>query len=339
MKNTEVFDKYIYRNIATNYYIRKDHLEKEFLDGLQKRKIDEKFLYIGERQANSWINLCKSPEYDYYRVSKNLLQNHVENFVSDHTGDVNVIALGPGDALKEKIVVNHLQEKHRVNLFFVDTSKEILNIAIKNTVDSDVLKEVFMADLMHFRHIRHLSRYVKKHYSATNFFTLLGNTIGNYPPAMMLKTLRNAMTPGDKILIEVHAKSGGSIEEEATQIREIIKKHHNNPALQERILALLSEASIEEADGTIEVEFNKDKFFPQMGVIEQYFCFNRNKTITYLGEEVYFVKGERILVGYSNKYTFQSLDYRNILTSHGLHIIKHATDDTGKCYQLLCELA
>ena len=326
------------RNINTNYYIRKQDLEKDFLDNLQQRRIDEKFSYIGKQQANTWINLCKSPEYDYYRISKNLLQNHVENFVADHTGDVNIIVLGPGDALKEKIVVDCLREKHRVHLFFVDTSKEILNIAIKNTEDSDVLKEVFVADLMQFKHIKHLSRYVKKYYSATNFFVFLGNTLGNYPPAMMLKTIRNAMIPGDKILIGVHAKSAGNIEEEATQIHEIIKGY-NNSTLREHILALLSEAHIEATDGIIEIEFNKNKHFPQMGAIEQYFCFGRNKVVTYNGEDIYFGKGERILVSYSNKYTFESLDYRNILTSHGLHVIKHAEDDTGKCYQMLCELA
>ena len=329
----------MHHNINTNYYIRKQDLEKDFLYNLQQRRIDEKFSYIGERQANSWINLCKSPEYDYYRISKNLLQNHVENFVADHTGDVNIIVLGPGDALKEKIVVDCLREKHRVHLFFVDTSKEILNIAIKNTADSDVLKEVFMADLLQFKHIKHLSRYIKKDYSSTNFFIFLGNTFGNHPPAMMLKTIRSAMTPGDKILIEVHAKSMDSIEEEATQIKEIVKRYNNNPILRERNLALLAEAHIEATDGYIEIEFNKEKLFPQMGAVEQYFCFNRSKTITYLGQDVYFAEGERILLGYSNKYTFKSLDYRNILTSHGLHIIKHAKDPSGKCYQMLCELA
>ena len=324
-------------NINVNNYTREDHLKKEFLGNLQQRKIDDKFSYVGGRQANSWFNICNSPEYTYYRNSKQLLEDTIQDFVADHKGDVNVIAFGPGDALKEKAVVNAFLKQHRASLFFVDTSREILNEAIKNTADSDLLKEVFVADLRNFMDIKEISQSIKRHYNPTNFFTFLGNTLGNYPQAMILTTLRNAMTSGDKILIDVHIKSAGSIEEEVAQAHEMVKSYNNNPSFRERTLALLSEARIEETDGVIEVEFNKDNLFPQMDVVELYFRFNRNKIITYLGEDVYFGKDERILVGYSNRYTFETLE--NILSSHGLRIIKDVKDDTGKYCQVLCTLA
>lgn len=326
------------RNITTCYYTPKKDIDQEFLNCLQQRKIDEKFSYIGERQANSWINICNSPEYTYYRESKKLLQHCIQNFVADHTADVNIIVLGTGDALKEKIVVNHLLEKCRVNLFFVDISKEILNIAVKNIEDSNVLKELFIADFTKLRDIKEISQYIKTNYNATNFFTFLGNTIGNYPQALMLTTLRNIMAPGDKILIDIHTKPPDSVKKEASQIDEIIKAY-NNPSFRERTLVLLAEASIEATDGDIKMEFCNDEFFPEMEVIKQYFCFNRNKTITYRGENICFAKGDRILVGYSNKYIFTPLEKKNVFTSHGLRIINHATDTTKRYYQLLCELA
>ena len=319
-------------------YIQKEQLKKEFLYGLQNRKIDEKFSYIGEQQANAWVALCNAPEYAYYRNSKQLLEHCIQDFLANHKGDVNVIVLGPGNALKEKIVVNHLRERHRVNLFFVDISREMLTIAIKNTEDSDVLKEVFIADLTNFTDIKNISQYVKNHYSTTNFFTLLGNTLGNYPQAIMLKTLRNAMEPGDKVLIDCRVTLAGNAEEETSQIAKMIKEY-NNPIFRELLLGSLSKAHIEATDGTIEVEFDSDEFFPQIDMVKQYFRFNRDKTITYCGEDIYFAKGECILVGYSNKYTFESLKNKNIVTSHGFRIIKHTTDATKKYYQLLCELA
>ncbi len=320
-------------------YTQQAQLEKEFLHCLQQRRIDEKFHYIGERQANAWFNLCESTKYTYYRNSKKLLEENVTEFLVGHTGDVNVIVLGPGDARKEKIVVDSLRENHRVNLFFVDLSREILNVAIKNTEDSGVLKEVFFADLKNFIHIKEISQRVKKYYNPTNFFTFLGNTIGNYPQAIMLKTLRNAMTPGDKILIDVHARSGESVEEQAIQIDKMIESYDSNPAIRERIPASFFEIGIEATDGIIEIEYGKDDFFPKIGAIKYFFCFTRNKIITYRGTDVYFAKGERILVHYSNKYTFDSLEQRNIFTSHGLRITKHVKDAVEKCYLLLCELA
>ena len=319
-----------------SYYTREEHLKKEFLNGLQQRRVDEKFSYIGERQANSWFNLCKSDEYTYYKNSKLLLKHYIKDLVSSHKGDVNVIAFGPGDGLKEELVVKAFLERQRASLFFVDVSRDILNVAIENMRDNDVLKEIFVADLKNFVDIKDISHHVKKSYNGTNFFTLLGNTLGNYPQAMILKTFRSSMAPGDKILIDVNVKIAKSSEEEAAQIDEMIQGYDDNPAFQERNLALLSEAHIEAADGSLEVEFTRDEFFPQMSVLKQYFRFSRSKTISYQGEDVYFAKGERILIHYSNKYTFESLE--NILTSHGLHIIKYAKDDTGRYCLILCEL-
>ncbi len=317
-------------------YTQQHDLEREYLNSLQQRRVDVKFSYIGKHQANAWFNLCNSLEYTFYRNSLDILENSVKSFVANHKGDVNVIALGPGDAMKEKIVVDSLLEKYQVNLFFVDISREILNVAIKNTDDRDVLKEIFIADLMNFMHIKHLSRYVKSQYHATNFFTLLGNTLANYPQAMILKTLRNAMSPGDKILIDANIKSAKNTEEEAEEVDEMLKKY-DNPYTRQLILASLSEARIEETDGTIEIEFGRDDFFPQMGAIKSFFCFDRSKVITYQDEDIYFAKGERILTHYSNNYTLESLE--SILISHGLNIIKHIKSADGKYYQLLCELA
>lgn len=319
------------QNITVHHYARNNDIEKDFLNSLTKRKIDEKFSYIGKRQANAWINLSNSVEYEYYRDSKNLLQDHVENFVSDITTDVNIIVLGSGDALKEKIVVNHLREKHRVNLFFIDISREMLNVAIKNTEDSDVLKEVFIADLANFTDIKNICHDIKKRYNPTNFFTLLGNTLGSYPQAMILKTIRNAMTPGDKILIDVH------IEKDVSATEKMLQENRYNPTYVEKTMATLSEAGIDETDGEIQVELYKNENFPEINTVNHYFCFKRNKIVTYNGESFYFGKEERILVSYSNQYTLEFLE--NILTSNGLRIVKQANDNNRKCCQVLCELA
>lgn len=318
-------------------YTQEDHLKKEYLHGLHKRRIDEKFSYIGKRQTDAWLNICKSKEYEYYRNSKKLLENKIKDFVSDYKTDVNVIAFGPGDALKEKVVVDAFLENHQVSLFFVDISREMLDVAIKNTEDSDVLKEVFIADLRDFMRIKGICHHIKKHYNATNFFTFLGNTMGNYPQAMILKTIRSAMAPGDKILLDADVKVVGSLDEEVAHIDRIVQEYKNNPTYLEKTLASLSEAGIKETDGCIEVDFGRDDFFTEMDVVKQYFRFNRSRVITYQGEDVYFANSERILVHYSNKYTFKALE--NILTSHGLRIIEYDKDSTGECYLMLCELA
>lgn len=324
------------RNILTNHYIQKQQLNEAFLASLQERRIEAKFQYIGEQQANAWLKLCESPEYDYYRNSKKLLEHTAEHFTAYCNNNVNVIVLGPGNALKEKLVVQALQRNHQVHLFFVDTSKEMLNIAVKNVADTGALEQLFVADLMNVKDIAELSRYIRKQYNATSFFTCLGNTLGNYPQAMMLKTIRHAMAPGDKMLMDIHLKVAGSTKEEALHIDETIKQY-DNAANREGALTLLSEVGITATDGTVEVVFEKDQVFPQMDLVKRYFRFTLSKTITYQGEDIYFTKGERILVSYSSKYTFTFLEH--LLTARGLCIVENAQSETGKIHQLLCELA
>lgn len=320
-------------------YIQKRDLEKEYLNGLQKRRIDEKFAYIGERQARSWFSICESPEYLFYKKSKALLENSVEYLVSDYKEDVNLIALGPGNALKEKIIADYLRERHEVDLFFVDASREILNVAIENVIkDSNMLKEVFIADLKNFADIKEISQYVRSKYKRRSFFTLLGNTLGNYPQATIIKTIRDTMVPGDKVLIDINAKSKGPIKRSISQFNELMQAY-NSPTAKERTFALLSEANIETTDGTIRIELGKDEFFPQIEVVKEFFCFDRSRVVSYCGEDVYFAQGERILVGYSNRYTLEPLEHENIFTLHGLRIIRYTKDATGKYYQVLCELA
>lgn len=323
-------------NILTNYYTRKEDLEEELLQGIRLRRIDEKFSFTGKRQANAWFNLCNSPEYEYYRSSKELLKKTAKDFVSGHQTDVNVIALGPGNGLKEKIVVEAFQEDHEVSLFFVDISREVLNVAVENVEDNDALQEVFVADLVNFEDIEDLSEYVRDQYNPTNFFTLLGNTLGNLSQPLVLETMRNAMAPGEKLLVDVRCKSPKVPNEEELQIAKTIEAY-DNPANRERIQGLLSAAGIEETDGIIDFEFGKDDYFPEMDVIKKFFRFTQSKTITYRRQTIHFAKNERILVGYANKYSFGFLE--NLFNSHGLRIIRNALDSTGRINQLLCELA
>lgn len=324
-------------DISTHRYTKQQDLEKEFLNNILTRKIAEKFSYIGERQINSWIALYNSPEYEYYRNSKKLLENKVQEFTSTHSGDVNVIALGMGsvDAYKEKLIANSLLEKNRTSLFLMDTSKEILNRAIKH-IEGDILKELFIADVMNSEHIQKISQHIRKNHHPTHFFTLLGNTMGNYRQTIMLNNIRTAMAPGDKILIDVDGREDVSIEEQPEKVMELIERY-KQPIYIQKSMATLSETGIDENDGEIHVEFNKDTWFPDVSAIEHFFSFHNHKMILYKGEDFRFTKGERILVHHSKKYTLNFLE--TAITSYGMHIIKYAKGDNGKCHQLLCELA
>lgn len=317
-----------------SYHTQKGQIQNEYLSGLRQRKIDDKFSYIGKRQAASWLGICNSGEYGYYKQSKKLLQETIKDFIEGQEEHVNVIALGPGNAVKEKVVVEAFQQNHQVDLFFVDISRDVITLAVESMENDDALKEIFIADLKDFESIKEIAQFVRDHYNATSFFTLLGNTLGNYPQPVILKTIREAMRPGDSILLDVSCIITPS-DNDSFDVSALISQYDNENEY-ERILACLSEAGIEAIDGAIEVEFNRDKIFTELGVIEQYFRFNHSKVITYKGESMYFGKNERILVGYSNKYTLEALD--SIFYSHGISLVKHVKNDAETVHQILCEL-
>lgn len=297
-----------------------EKLEKEFLECLKTRKMEEKFKYIGKEQAKTWLELCNSREYQYYRKSFNLIQTIKKDIANQLSGDVNLIALGVGDGLKELEIIKESMHQRKIGFFPVDLSRELAQVALQNCTDLTIEKEVFLTNIV--ENLRTMSEHIRKRYYPNHLFTLLGNTLGNYPQGSILGVIRQSMHPQDLFLVGVSLNQGEDVVAEY--------KYDAFPFVP------LRRTSIEQSDGDIEAEFGKDKLFPNINTIYNYFKFTKNVTISYGDEEILFRKGERILIGYSHKYSKESLI--DILTGHGFKIIKTYTDTTGKYIKLLCKI-
>jgi uncharacterized SAM-dependent methyltransferase len=326
-----------YSSINFNHYTTSRELEKEYLTGLQTRQIPTKFRFIGEEHAQAWFKICHSSDYTYYQNPFNFIKDISKTIASHIKSDVNLIGLGSCNGMKDVILLKEFLINHKSGLFLVDQSKEIIDGTLGNITELNIPKEVFISNITK-PNLTIISNYLREHYYPINFYTLLGNTLGNYPQAEIIKTFRDSMHPEDFFLVEAHVLSSTSINNEAQQIDEIIA-NYNNKAYNEQILLSLSRANIQKSDGIIEVEYTSSAFFPKITVVEHYFKFKRNKAIRYLNEDIYFAKGERVLVSYSNKYTLKSLS--EIITDHGLKIVKtfEFRDKTIDYATLLCQVA
>lgn len=308
-------------------------IREEYLRGLNNRCLDEKYFYIGETQAKEWLTICYDSEYQYYKNSLKIISEIASDIANYTNCDLNIIALGSGDGIKEKRLSEELSKTHQVALFPVELSNELLEICLKNIKDLTVPKEAFVADILS-SDITKIGKYVRENYYHSNLFTLLGNTFGNYSQAAIMKVIREAMQPNDFILIGVNLIDCKSEQEEIEEIKKTTLSY-SNPAYKAQILLPLADTNIEFSDGEVVTEYTRNRFFPQIRVIENYFQFNKSKVVRAFGEDIYFAKGERILVSYSNKYTLEVLE--NIIASYGLRIVKNFSPKTGYT-KLLCQL-
>lgn len=326
-----------YSGINFNHYTPSRELEKEYLMGLERHEIPTKFRFIGEEHAQAWFKICHSSEYTYYQNPFKFIKDISGDIAKYIKSDVNLVGLGSCNGMKDIILLKEFLKNHKSGLFLVDQSKEIIDGTLNSITDISVPKEVFIANITK-PNLTMISNYLRKHYFPVNFYTLLGNTLGNYSQAEIIKTFRDSMYPEDFLLVEAHVLSESSADQEAQQIDEIIS-NYNNEAYNEQIILSLSHANIQKSDGIIEVEYATNAYFPKITVIEHYFKFKRNKVIRYLNEDIYFAKGERILVSYSNKYTLKSLS--EIITDHGLKIVKtfDFRDKSIDYATLLCQVA
>ncbi len=126
----------------------------------------------------------------------------INGLVEDYT-KVNIVDLGPGNALPVQGILEHFSGKKILNKYIgIDTSKEMLDIAknnIRDWFDGKIDFKSEICDLGHDQFDSLLSKYVAKNNGNLVFF--LGGTISNFrDPAKVLSLIYSSLKAGDIFL-------------------------------------------------------------------------------------------------------------------------------------------
>lgn len=180
------------------------------------------YSYYTDDGTNQWLNLCKDPAYRVFHESVQDLQENsgrIMETLDDKflESSPDFISLGPGDGRKDLVLlralVRTLRGKNlRTDLFYypIDVSHPMLETAVRN-----ITRDKWLSQYLRIKAVigdfANLIAYqpVFDFRPSSNLFSFLGNTLGNVEQEIeLLRRIRAAMDPGDKLLLEVRLKHG-----------------------------------------------------------------------------------------------------------------------------------
>lgn len=210
---------------------RKDDRQEVISNIRNGSLIPTQYLYKFDRGSQLWLDLCQDAEYKYFVDSIEFFKNNLDDILDVIGEDIvnnapDYISLGPGNGAKDKMFLTKILARQSIkqsDIYYYpfDISPTILSDAIKNVTklkaisDNIKIKAVvcdFSVALKSFSPVYQFR-------PEPNVFTLLGNTLGNMEKdAGFLYQIKEAMFPGDVLIIEVRAQTtkeaniGGSMD-------------------------------------------------------------------------------------------------------------------------------
>lgn len=304
-------------------------ISEEFMASLRRRNLPTKFQYWGREETQNWLNVCKDPEYINWPLEIRLLEANLPKIVELVNPRVkNLISLGIGNGEKDKMILNAFLKDRPMRYFAIDISLYMVKAGFKTLRKVPAEKTAYIGD---FEHLEKLAPKIKKQTGSNNLISILGNTLGNLDQVATLNLIRRSMDRNDYLLFAVQILEKGEI----LHIGEILSAY-NTKALQGLSFGAIMRSGLKKTDGIIEIEFGKNKLYPQLNTVEYFFTFKKDRTIRYLNQEINFKIGERIFTYYSYKYDKKNIAF--LLNNNGFKIIKYSFSPGQKYLLALAKL-
>jgi L-histidine N-alpha-methyltransferase len=178
------------------------------------KRITAGHAYAGLGSAAAWASVCRDPLGGAPRLSvKSFATRWREIRAHVPAEPCHYVSLGPGDGLKDGVVLAGLARANRDLCYLpVDTSDELLHLAVRGLVRRLGLPADRVMSLPWDFSLREsataLRRLLDELFGATPvMFSLLGNTIAQFDDdaAVLGLVARELLRPGDRLLLEVEA--------------------------------------------------------------------------------------------------------------------------------------
>lgn len=253
---------------------------------------DSKLWYLTPDQAQSFLDLEKSEDYDRDIIKKeiDLINKNIKEILERvGKGPINLIDLGCGDGKKAVLFIDYLlKQKEKVRYCPIDISGYMVEKAIANVAGLDVEEIVkFQWNISDFENIENVAGLLRYKDFQKNFFLLLGNTLGNFEINELLYEVRSAMSWDDVLLIGNGLANTKNVDE--------LLKAYNNPYLDNLLSKTLTQIGLDEKNIEYGARFRNQR-------VEMYYTIKDNCSIKFFGNEVHFNKGDQIIVAVSYHY-------------------------------------
>ena len=286
---------------------------KDVTSGLtaEPKHLSCRYFYDSEG-SRLFAAICELPEYYLTRAETEILERHARDIASLFQGDVTVIELGSGNAVKTRLLLEALLSPHptlspqgrglgeggrRVRYVPIDICRPVMEESAADLLQRFPLLEIVAVAAEYHEGLRHL----RSECDRPRLILWLGSSIGNFTRAeatTFLRRIQGTMTPLDRMLVGVDLRKDRAALEAAYDDAAGVTAAFN--------LNLLTRIN-HELNGNFDLSaFQHRAIYNQdLGRIEMYLVSTRVQSVTIgrIGLTVRFAAGETIHTENSYKYT------------------------------------
>ncbi len=187
-------------------------LNDQLADSLLNRDLEQKFLYLWE-----WADLYyenKDADTIYIKNdinSKDLVKLWKKNEWKHKK--ICFISLGCGNSSMEKDLFLEIESKYNLDYIWVDSSKDMLDMSIKNLSKITNIKQSFIcADIFTNEFRRELDQFTKDY--DKRIFVFFSNTFGNKNHTKIIDILYNLLHKWEEIWVDVRLRKWTSAKDD-----------------------------------------------------------------------------------------------------------------------------
>ncbi len=270
-------------------------LTEDFLSGLERRYLSEKFFYWFPLSVKAWLDLCQgSQPYKNYTRSFQLISRHAAEVAAQCPGPrIEVVGLGAGQGDKDLLVLRALGTNGCALAYRpVDSSQALLEIALQRASDVGFEARGLKADLEDPRTTERLAAAADQ----PRLFLLLGNSLGVFDPFEFLKALRRLLRPEDRLLLDAEIYQGQDT-----------MAGYDNAVNRRFAFAPLASLGLEEGrDGALVFDRRTDARLEGLHLVNKHFEAARRLKVLVAGRWVELEAGEKIAMNPSWKYSSEA---------------------------------
>jgi dimethylhistidine N-methyltransferase len=288
--------------------------------------------YFYDREGSHLFEaICELPEYYLTRAETEILQSHAQQIALLFPGNVTVIELGSGNAVKTRLLLEALLPGepgalatgvHRVRYVPIDICRPVLEESAAGLLQRFPPLEIVAVAAEYHEGLRYLGSESDR----PRLILWLGSNIGNFTreeAAKFLRRIRDTMTPADRMLVGVDLRKDRAVLEAAYDDAAGVTAAFN--------LNLLARIN-HELNGNFDVSAFQHRaiYNEDLGRIEMYLASARSQSVT-IGRirlTVTFAAGENIHT--ENSYKYSLAEMNAVTTAAGLRSERFWQDGAGR---------
>jgi len=307
-------------------------VRRDLLESLRSRKINHKFHYDSNNQAQKWLALHQA--YSPSRTDPNCTQVYDQSFLAAANrlkqSRIHLVGLGCGGGQKDTRLLKLLKQSGR-KLFYTPSDVSVAMVLVAQQAACSVIAakncSPFVCDLATAKEIHWPDPLGR---NAARLLTFFG-MIPNFEPQDILPKLSGMIRRDDFLLFSANLAPGKDYSEGVRKILPL----YDNELTRDWLQAFLVDLGVEKNCGTIKFSIETTGRGQRLKRVEANFHFEKRARIE-VAEEIFdFRRGDKLRLFFSYRYTPDRL--RLQFGWHGIVVLDQWITDSDEEGIFLCQ--